>query len=74
METNSDEAISSVSKNKLHENNVAASGDDNVNGSWDNILSKPQHPLNSGADHPSTGALSTLTILGTPREQGFFSD
>jgi hypothetical protein len=71
LETDSDEKISSDSESELHEDTVAAG---NVNGSQDNTLSKPQHPLNSGGVHPFIGTPSGLKIWRTPCEQGFDTD
>jgi hypothetical protein len=53
LETDSDEAVSYDNESELDEDTVAAGDNNNVTGSQDNSLSKPQHPWNSGGVHLS---------------------
>jgi hypothetical protein len=62
LETDSDETFSFDSESEL----VAADDNKNVSGSQDEILSRPQHPWNSGGVHPFIGALSGLKIQEAP--------
>jgi hypothetical protein len=68
LETDSEEEISSDSESHLDEHTVTAGDNSNVTGRQDNILSRPQHPWNSGGFHPfiSFHSLSRLKIQEVP--------